>query len=68
MIAEGYAWEYDGGTKNKNFHELRDIRYQQGTLAPPPDIDELVPDEGDPLPEVGDGLQSTTAANLPGLY
>ena len=21
--------------------------------------------EGDPLPEVGDGLQSTTAANLP---
>ena len=23
MIAEGYAWEYDGGTKNKNFKELR---------------------------------------------
>ena len=26
MIAEGYAWEYDGGTKNKNFQELREIR------------------------------------------
>ena len=25
MIAEGYAWEYDGGTKNKNFQELREI-------------------------------------------
>jgi len=22
MIAEGYAWEYDGGTKKKNFAEL----------------------------------------------
>ena len=26
MIAEGYAWEYDGGTKNKNFQELREIQ------------------------------------------
>ncbi len=26
MIAEGYAWEYDGGTKKKDFQELRDIR------------------------------------------
>ena len=32
MIAEGYAWEYDGGTKNKNFEELREIRRSQGTL------------------------------------
>ena len=26
MIQQGYAWEYDGGTKNKNFQELREIR------------------------------------------
>ena len=26
MISEGYAWEYDGGTKQKNFEELREIR------------------------------------------
>ena len=26
MITEGYAWEYDGGTKKKDFQELRDIR------------------------------------------
>ena len=26
MISEGYAWEYDGGTKKKDFQELRDIR------------------------------------------
>ena len=26
MIREGYAWEYDGGTKKKDFQELRDIR------------------------------------------
>ena len=32
MIAEGYAWEYDGGTKNKNFEELREIRRGLGTL------------------------------------
>ena len=64
MITEGYAWEYDGGSKNKNFAELREIRIAQGTLEPE------VPEEGDPLPEVGDGttIQSTTAANLPGLY
>ena len=26
MITEGYAWEYDGGAKKKDFQELRDIR------------------------------------------
>ena len=26
MIREGYAWEYDGGTKNKDFQQLREIR------------------------------------------
>jgi endonuclease YncB( thermonuclease family) len=33
MIAEGYAWEYDGGTKQKNFEELREIRRSFGTLS-----------------------------------
>ena len=32
MITEGYAWEYDGGTKQKNFEELREIRREHGTL------------------------------------
>jgi len=32
MITEGYAWEYDGGTKKKDFDELREIRRQHGTL------------------------------------
>ena len=32
MIEEGYAWAYDGGTKQKNFEELREIRRQHGTL------------------------------------
>ena len=32
MIAEGYAWEYDGGTKKKDFEELREIRRAHGTL------------------------------------
>jgi endonuclease YncB( thermonuclease family) len=32
MITEGYAWAYDGGTKQKNFGELREIRKQHGTL------------------------------------
>jgi micrococcal nuclease len=32
MIQEGYAWEYDGGTKQKNFEDLRVIRRQLGTL------------------------------------
>ena len=32
MIEEGYAWEYDGGTKNKNFEELKEIRRAKGTL------------------------------------
>ena len=32
MIAAGYAWEYDGGTKQKNFEELREIRRRNGTL------------------------------------
>ena len=33
MISEGYAWEYDGGTKQKNFEELREIRKSKGTLV-----------------------------------
>ena len=32
MITEGYAWEYDGGTKKKDFEELREIRRSYGTL------------------------------------
>ena len=32
MITEGYAWAYDGGTKQKNFEELREIRREKGTL------------------------------------
>ena len=32
MITEGYAWEYDGGTKQKNFETLREIRRSFGTL------------------------------------
>ena len=32
MIEEGYAWAYDGGTKQKNFEELREIRRAKGTL------------------------------------
>ena len=32
MITEGYAWAYDGGTKQKNFEELKEIRRSQGTL------------------------------------
>ena len=39
MIEEGYAWSYDGGTKNKNFSELLEKRglnkqiqsFKQGT-------------------------------------
>ena len=26
MIVEGYAWSYDGGTKQKDFQQLREIR------------------------------------------
>ena len=33
MIDEGYAWEYDGGTKQKDFEELRTIRRSLGTLV-----------------------------------
>tara|TARA_B100000212_G_scaffold285797_1_gene226346 strand:- start:49 stop:507 length:459 start_codon:yes stop_codon:yes gene_type:complete len=32
MIQEGYAWAYDGGTKQKDFEELREIRRSKGTL------------------------------------
>ena len=32
MIDEGYAWGYDGGTKKKDFEELREIRRALGTL------------------------------------
>jgi len=33
MIKEGYAWEYDGGTKQKDFEQLREIRRTFGTLV-----------------------------------
>ena len=33
MIEEGYAWSYDGGTKQKNFEQLREIRRAHGTLV-----------------------------------
>ena len=33
MITEGYAWAYDGGTKKKDFEELREIRRSFGTLV-----------------------------------
>lgn len=33
MIGEGYAWPYDGGTKQKNFEELRELRRARGTLT-----------------------------------
>tara|TARA_B100002052_G_scaffold294743_1_gene320020 strand:- start:429 stop:884 length:456 start_codon:yes stop_codon:yes gene_type:complete len=33
MIIEGYAWSYDGGTKKKDFEELREIRRSYGTLV-----------------------------------
>ena len=33
MITEGYAWEYDGGTKQKDFEVLREIRRSFGSLA-----------------------------------
>ena len=32
MIDEGYAWAYDGGTKQKDFEQLREIRRGRGTL------------------------------------
>ncbi len=32
MITEGYAWEYSGGTKQKNFEDLREVRRSHGTL------------------------------------
>ena len=37
MIDQGYAWAYDGGTKQKNFEELREIRRNQGTYVDPTD-------------------------------
>ncbi len=33
MIEEGYAWAYDGGTKQKDFEQLREIRRVHGTLV-----------------------------------
>ena len=33
MIGEGYAWPYDGGTKQKDFEELRELRRARGTLT-----------------------------------
>ena len=32
IIEQGYEWAYDGGTKQKNFEELREIRRSFGTL------------------------------------
>ena len=32
MITQGYAWAYDGGTKQKDFEQLREIRRGLGTL------------------------------------
>ena len=34
MITEGYAWTYAGGTKKKDFEELRSIRRSRGSLPP----------------------------------
>ena len=31
MIAEGHAWNYDGGTKGKDFNTLKEIRVAKGT-------------------------------------
>ena len=31
MIVEGYAWSYDGGTKQKDFQQLREIRASLNT-------------------------------------
>lgn len=33
MINEGYAWEYSGGAKVKDFEKLKTIRRQRGTLV-----------------------------------
>jgi len=33
MVEEGYAWEYDGGTKSKDLESLRKIRRTLGTLT-----------------------------------
>ena len=33
MITEGYAWAYDGGTKQKDFEQLREIRRTFGSLG-----------------------------------
>ena len=32
MIQLGYAWSYSGGTKQKDFEQLREIRRKNGTL------------------------------------
>jgi len=33
LITEGYAWAYDGGTKQKDFESLREIRRTFGSLV-----------------------------------
>jgi micrococcal nuclease len=33
MITEGYAFSYDGGTKVKDFEQLKEIRRAHGTLV-----------------------------------
>ena len=35
IVEEGYAWEYDGGTKTKDLDDLRKIRQLKGTLVIP---------------------------------
>ena len=35
IVEEGYAWEYDGGTKTKDLDDLRKIRQLKGTLVLP---------------------------------
>lgn len=32
MVENGYAWKYDGGTKQKNLQELLDIRNSRGNF------------------------------------
>ena len=33
LIAQGYAWKYDGGKKNKSLQQLLEIRYSQDTIV-----------------------------------
>ena len=33
LIAQGYAWKYDGGKKNKSLQQLLEVRYSQDTIV-----------------------------------